>query len=64
MSTTILIGLVAAVLFAVVMRMFASQPQPPQIIYVQVTPAEPSSPTGCLPLLVLLLVVLAAISLL
>lgn len=63
MSTTILIGVVAAVLFAVVMHMFASQPQPPQIIYVQVTPPEPSSSTGCLPLLVLLLVVLAAISL-
>lgn len=62
MSTTILIGVVAAVLFAVVMHMFDRQPQPPQIIYVQVTPTEPSS-MGCLPLLVLILVVLVAVSL-
>jgi hypothetical protein len=63
MTTTILIGLVAAVLFAVVRSLFARQPQPPQIIYVQVVPTEPTSPMGCLPLLVLILVIVAALSL-
>jgi hypothetical protein len=64
MPTTILVGLVAAALLAAVARLVIRTPQPPQIIYVQVAPAEPQAqPGGCLPLLVLLLVVLVALAL-
>lgn len=64
MPTMILAGLVATVLLAAVAGMVMPTPQPPPVIYVQVAPAEPpEQSTGCLPFLILLLVVLAALAL-
>lgn len=61
MSTMILAGLVAAVLLAAVANLSVRKPEPPPIIYVQAAPAEPQA-TGCLPLIVLVLVILAALA--
>lgn len=63
MNTTILIGLVAAVLLAAVGRLVQPQPQSPPVIYVQIPSAEPAGDTGCLPLLILVGVILLAIAL-
>lgn len=64
MPTTIIVGLVAATLLAAVARMAFRTPQPPQIIYVQVAPAEEQAQSaGCLPLLLILIVILAALAL-
>lgn len=62
MNTVIVIGLVAAVLLVAVGRIGSPQPQPPQIIYVQVAPVE-SAGGGCLPLVILVGVILLAIAL-
>ncbi len=59
MNTLILVGLSVAVLIAAVGRGATSQPQPPQIIYVVAQP-EPARGAGCLPLLILGLVILLA----
>lgn len=63
MSSMLILGLAAAVLLATITNSaVAERPQPPQIIYVQsAAPAEPSG-SGCLPLLIVLGVILAAIA--
>lgn len=63
MNTVIVIGLVAAVLLVAVGRIGSPQPQPPQIIYVQVAPVESAGGVGCLPLVILVGVILLAIAL-
>jgi len=63
METLILLGLAMTVLFTAMGSLLPSRAQPPQIIYVQAAPAEPSG-TGCLPLLILVGFVLTVIILL
>lgn len=61
MSSLIIIGLAAAVLLTAFGRAVTSQPQMPQIIYVQATPTDSTTSVGCLPLLILVGVILLAI---
>lgn len=61
MESLIFLGLAAAVLLAAVASLLPSRPQPPQIIYVQTAPAEPSG-SGCLPLLILVGVIVVALA--
>ena len=61
METLILIGLAAAVLLTAIGSLATSQPEPPQIVYVQALPTETPGGTGCLPLLILVGVILFAI---
>lgn len=63
MNALIFIGLVAAVLVAAVGRRVTPQPQPPQVVYVQVAPTESPSGGGCLPLIILAGIVLLALAL-
>ncbi|HMQ29676.1 MAG TPA: hypothetical protein PKD53_03065 [Chloroflexaceae bacterium] len=49
-----------AIIAGIIASMASGRPQPPQIIYVQVAPVEPSG-TGCLPLIILMSVVVLAI---
>lgn len=62
MNSLIVLGLVAVILVAVG-HMLTPQARPPQIIYIQTTPAEAGGGAGCLPLLILARVVLLAIAL-
>lgn len=63
MNTLILIGLTAAVIFTIILGTFTRQPEPPQIIYIQAAPVEPeASGVGCLPLIILAVVILLAIN--
>jgi hypothetical protein len=59
LENLIFLGLAAAVLLAAVASL-PSRPQPPQIIYLQTTPTEPGG-SGCLPLLLLVGVIVAAL---
>lgn len=61
MENLIILGLAAVVLLTAAASVIPNRPQPPQIIYVQTTPTEPTG-TGCLPLLILVGVVLAALA--
>jgi hypothetical protein len=62
MENLILFGLAAAVLFTAIGSLFPSRVPPPQIIYVQAPLTNQSSGTGCLPLIILAAVILAAIT--
>jgi hypothetical protein len=64
MENLIVLGLAAAVLFAAAGSMLPNRVQPPQIIYVQAPFADQTGGAGCLPLIILGVVVLAAIILL
>lgn len=57
METLILAGLLALGMTVLLRALFPMHPQPPQIIYVQAEPAR-SSGFGCLPLLVVGIVLL------
>ena len=63
MENLLFLGLAAAVLFAAAGSLFPGRAQPPQIIYVQ-APLTDQSGAGCLPLIILVAVILAAIILL
>ncbi|WP_129677318.1 hypothetical protein [Candidatus Chloroploca sp. Khr17] len=54
METLLLVGLVATVLMTTAWHLVTQRPQQPQIIAIQVVPAEAHG-TGCLPLLFLVL---------
>lgn len=62
MELLILFGLAAAVLVTAVLNLLPSQPHPPQVIYIQMAPTE-YSPTGCLPLALLIGAILLGIAL-
>jgi hypothetical protein len=62
MENLILLGLAAAILLTAAGSVLPNRVQPPQIIYVQAPPTDAGA--GCLPLLILVGVVLAAITLL
>ena len=64
MENLLFLGLAAAVLFAAVGSLFPGRVQPPQIIYVQAPLTDQTSSTGCLPLIILVAVILAAITVL
>lgn len=61
MENLIAISLAALVVLAVLAGTASDQPQPPQVVYIQPLPAEPSG-GGCLPLLLLVGVILAALA--
>jgi len=63
MNNLIVLGLFTVVLVSLVGGLFPNRPQPPQVIYVQAPNREPISGNGCLPLILLLVVVLLAIGL-
>ena len=64
MPTMIIAGLVAAVVLGGIARMVAPAPPQSPVIYVQLAHAEPPAQgSGCLPLLVLVLVIVAALAL-
>lgn len=60
METLILAGLLAALLISVIGGLLRRRPAAPQIIYVY-TPDAPTGGAGCLPLIVLVVVVLLII---
>ena len=64
MENLLFLGLAAAVLFATAGSLFPGRAQPPQIIYVQAPLTDQSSGAGCLPLIILVAVILAAITVL
>jgi len=63
METLILLGLATTILFTAMGSLLPNRAQPPQIIYVQTVPTEPSG-TGCLPLIFLVGFILTVIILL
>ncbi|MFV9505492.1 MAG: hypothetical protein AB4911_13130 [Oscillochloridaceae bacterium umkhey_bin13] len=64
MFTMIVVGLVTAVLLAVVARWLVRTPEPPPVIYLQVVSIEPQPQgNGCLPIIILIGVILFALTL-
>lgn len=63
MENLLFLGLAAAVLFAAAGSLLPGRAELPQIIYVQ-APLADQSGAGCLPLIILVAVVLAAIAVL
>lgn len=61
MENLIILGLAAAVLLTAAAGAAAGRPQPPPIIYIQTLPEEPQG-SGCLPLLLLVGAILAALA--
>ncbi len=62
MEHLIVLSLAAAVLLAAVGDLLPNRVQPPQIVYMQ-APADQAGSAGCLPLIILVGVILAAITL-